>query len=292
MTIRHLRIFLEVFQQKSMSKAAENLHFSQSTISQVIKELEEHYNTLLFERLSKRLYVSESGKKLQLHAKNVVEQFDKLQIIMHSDSLVEHVRMGATITCGCCILPQFTKDFQARFPEVDLVSSINNTHIIEEKLLKGELDIALVEGNIQSRDLISTPIIDDHLVLAFHQEHEFNSKKSFTPSDLANKDFVVREDGSGTRASFEKYLERHNISMHAKIEAPFPEAMRHAIIYNNCLAVMSERLLESEIKSGIISILRLETDEWNRHFSLVHHKDKYLTNALQYIFTLMSQYQT
>ncbi len=273
-----------------MSQAAENMHFSQSTISQAIKELERHYETMLFERLSKRLFITESGKKLQKYAKNVVAQFDNLQLIMKDEAKIEHIRLGVTITCGCCILPQFLKDFSDKMPEVDIVSFIYNTHIIEESLLNGTMDIGLVEGNIKSKDLICIPVIDDHLVLAFNSTHEFNNKSSFFSTDLIDKDFVVRERGSGTRERFEEYLDKYNINIHVKVEAPFPEAMRHAIINNNCLAVVSERLIEKEIESGEISILKLNSDEWNRHFSVVYHKDKYLTSAIKYITSLLSSY--
>ncbi len=291
MTIRHLRIFLEVSNLKSMSRAAENMHFSQSTISQAIKALEKHYNLMLFERLSKRLYITESGKKLQKYAKNVVEQFDKLQSVMSDEAGIEHIRFGATITCGCCILPQFLKDFGAKFSEVDIVSFIYNTHTVEENLLSGEIDVGLVEGIIKSKDLICTPVIDDHLVLAFNSNHEFSGKTSFSPSDLSGMDFVAREVGSGTRELFEQYLERHNINIHVTVEAPFPEAMRHAIINNNCLAVLSERLIEKDIANGKISILRLDSSEWNRSFNVVYHKDKYLSDSINYITELLSSYQ-
>ncbi len=288
MTIRHLRIFLEVSIYKNMSKAAESLHFSQSTVSQVIKELEEHYNTTLFERLSKRLYITEGGKKLKSHAKKVLEEFDKLENEMAKESGIEHIRFGTTITCGCCILPTLLKDFQSSFPSVDMTSYIYNTHIIEESILNGDLDIALVEGKIRSKELICTPVIDDYLVLAFGKKHEFASKKSFLPEDLLNRDFVVREKGSGTREKFEDYLLKHNVSIKSKVEAPFPEAMRQAIIHNNCLAVISKRLIENEIKDGEINFLRLTSNEWNRHFSLVYRKDKNLTDAIKYIFHLLS----
>ncbi len=291
MTIRHLRIFLKVADCSSMSQAAQQLHFSQSTISQAIKELETHYDTLLFQRLSKRLFITSSGEKLKAYAQNAVDQFDILQLAMNEESNIEHIRLGATITCGCCILPQLLRDFEEKSPNVDITSFIFNTHIIEEKILNGELDIALVEGSIKSKDLIIHPIIEDYLVLAFSSTHPFCNKTVFQPTDLSGQDFVIREKGSGTRESFENYLNTHQVSIHPKVEAPFPEAIKHAIIYNNCLSVISKRLLEKEIQNGEISFLRPDTNEWNRHFSLVYHKDRELSKSLKLIFELLSSYQ-
>ncbi len=287
MTIRHLRVFLEVATLQSMSRAAQKLHFSQSTVSQVIKELETHYNTLLFERLSKRLYITANGKELMSYAKSIVAQFDALENAMNDAASMEHIHLGMTITCGSCILPILLKQCKKSIPHVDIISTICNTHVIEEKLLMGELDIALVEGKVKSKDLICTPIVDDNLVLAFHVSHEIAKKASFKPEDLHHMDFVVRESGSGTRECFDNYLSKHNVEIRKKVEAPFPEAMKHAIMDNNCLAVMSPRLLVDEIQNGSISTLRIDSNDWDRHFCLVHHKDKFFTASMQCMIELI-----
>ncbi len=291
MTIRHLRIFLEVCQCASMSKAAVNLHFSQSTISQAIKELESHYNTQLFHRLSKRLYITDNGKILQEHAKVVVLKFDTLEAALREKSAKNHIHLGATITCGCCILPDFLKAYQKEFSDISLTSSIHNTDIIEKKILNGQIDIALVEGVIKDKDIITIPVKGDKLVLAFGANHEFGAKKSFTAQDLANREFVVREEGSGTRRSFDEYLQRYSVEIIPKIEAPFPEAMRHAIINNNCLAVMSQMLLEKEIATGEIKTLSLNSNEWDREFSIAYHKDTFLTNSLKLVIDSLQSFR-
>ncbi len=290
MTIRHLKIFLEVANCKSMSQAASNLHFSQSSISQAIKELEKHYNTLLFHRLSKRLFITESGITLQTHAKAVVLKFDTLEAALKEKSTTKHIFLGATITCGCCILPSFLKEFQKKFSDISLTSSIHNTNIIEQKILNGQIDIALVEGKIANKDIISIPTKGDKLVLAFSVNHEFTSKKSFTAKDLTNREFVVREEGSGTRKSFDEYLQKYSVEIIPKVEAPFPEAMRHAIINNNCLAVMSQMLLENEIASGEIKTLSLSTDEWDRTFSIVYHKDTFLSDSIKKVISMLKDF--
>ena len=104
MTIRHLRIFIEVAKNQNMSKAAEKLYISQPTVSQAIKELEEYYGSLLFERLNKRLYITESGKKLYFNAKKLVKSFDDLDKKMAYINEVEEIKIGATVTVGDSIL--------------------------------------------------------------------------------------------------------------------------------------------------------------------------------------------
>ena len=100
----------------------------------------------------------------------------------------------------------------------------------------------------------------------------------------------MREKGSGTRELFEKYLHYYHIPIHCQMEAPFPEAMKNAILYNNCLAVISVRLIEDEIKKGSIHMLRHPGHAWERTFNLVYHKDKLLSDSILLLKDLLLKY--
>lgn len=291
MTIRHLKIFLTVAETGKMSLAAKKLYLTQPTISQAIRELEEHYDTRLFDRLSKRLYITEEGKRLKELALTAVRAFDDLELQMQSESKVEHFRIGATVTVGSCLLPSLLEDFHEQCPLVDVFSFIRNTAIIEEKLLRSDLDVGIVEGIIHSPDLISLPMVEDYLVLACSAEHPFAARHSFSPSDLEGMDFVMREQGSGTRALFEDYLRANHIRIRCRVEAPFPEAMKHAILSNHCMAVISVRLIEEELQKGTIHMLPHPENAWNRTFNLVYHKDKLLTDSIIHLKNLLLQYR-
>lgn len=291
MTIRHLKIFITVAETGKMSLAAQKLYLTQPTISQAIRELEAHYDTRLFDRLSKRLYITEQGRHLLQMAKTAVRSFEELEMQMQSETKTEHFRIGATITIGSCLLPSLLEDFHSRKPQTDTFSYIGNTQTIEDKLLHSELDVGIVEGIIKSPDLISIPMMEDYLVLACSSTHPFASLDTFSPSDLEGLDFVMREKGSGTRALFENYLRDHHIHIHCRIEAPFPEAMKHAVLSNHCLAVISVRLIEEEIKKGTIHMLRDPENTWNRTFNLVYHKDKFISDSILLLKELLAQYQ-
>lgn len=173
MTIRHLKIFLAVAEYKTMSAAAEKLYISQPTVSQAIRELEEHYHGLLFERLGKKLYLTEMGKILLTRSRDLVQEFQRLD-----DSMVEQgkkmmLRLGSTLTVGTCLTPEIILHLEEKFPGIEVRSYVSNTQEIEEKLLKSELDAAVVEGEVQSPDLVVLPIVEDMLVLVCGQEHAF-----------------------------------------------------------------------------------------------------------------------
>lgn len=291
MTIRHLKIFITVAECGSMNTAAKKLFLSQPTISQAIRELEEYYNTRLFDRLSRRLHITPYGQELLNNAYQVVGQFDQLEKNMRKKRQKDVIRIGSTITVGSCLISNILNDFEPLMPETDTYTFIGNTHMIEEKLLKSELDIALVEGEIHHPDLVVVPSIRDFLVLGCAENHPFADREEIHVKELENQRFVMREPGSGTRALFDKFIKCHNLDIHISWEATCPDAFRNAILYNHCLAVVSVRLLERDIRSRQIRIFIPQTTELERSFSLVYHKDKVFTPSMDAIRDIVAHYQ-
>ncbi|MGI6007917.1 MAG: LysR family transcriptional regulator [Ruminococcus sp.] len=291
MTLRHLKIFIAVAETKSMSAAARRCFITQPTVSQTIHELEEHYHTKLFERLSRKLYITEAGKNLLSHARQVIDQFDHLEQSMQNSAVNQPLRIGATLTVGVCLLPHILNDFSTIMPEVSTYSCISNTADIEQKLLDSSLDIGIVEGNIKSSDLISIPMVEDFLVLICSKGHPFALRDKIFAAELEGKNFAMREEGSGTRALFEHYLHRHNLKVNIAWEASSPMAIKNAVIYNVGLSVISVRLLQDEILSGDIYAICNPYNEWDRSFKLVYHKNKFLTPAIEQIREILKHYR-
>lgn len=291
MTIRHLKIFIKVAETENMTLAASQLYLAQSTVSQAIRELEEHYDVLLFSRLSKRLHITVAGKHLLAYARSVVAKFDELEFFMKKDSQIEHLRLGTTITVASCILPRLLNELEGKCPHTECFSLTANTATIEKKILKNELDVGIVEGEIKNSHLVTIPMVDDYLVLACPAGHPISLKKEVSSKDLEAFPFVMREKGSGTRELFINFLKQRGISIQIKLEAPFPEAMKNAILFNDCLAVISVRLLENEIKAGTIHVIRNSSGEWNRTFKMVYHKDTFITKSISALSQLLKSYK-
>ena len=291
MTLRHLKIFVAVAETKSMSAAARRCFITQPTVSQTIHELEEHYHTILFERLSRKLYITEAGKNLLSHARQVIDQFEQLEQSMADDSITQRLRIGATLTVGVCLLPHILNDFQEEMPAVSTYSYISNTEDIEQKILDSSLDIGIVEGNIKSPDLVSLPIIEDFLVLVCGRNHPFSQREQIPVQELEGKNFAMREAGSGTRALFEHYLHRHNLQVNIAWEASSPLAIKNAVDYNGGLSVMSIRLFQEEILNGDIHVVCNPYNEWERTFKLVYHKNKFMTSSIEQIRDILKRYR-
>lgn len=291
MTIRHLKIFIAVAETGKMNLAAEQLYLSQPTVSQAVRELEEHYHVLLFERLSKKLYITDAGRQLLVYARQAVEQFDMLEDRMLDADGGEHLRIGVTMTVGSCILPSLLNAFEKINPQAEIYTCVDNTREIEEKLLSAQLHMGIVEGIVKSPDLISIPMVEDSLVLACSAEHPFAARERLRPEELTGQAFVMREMGSGTRALFDMYLQKRGLAVQTKIEAHCISTIKNAILYNQCLAVISVRLLEEEIRQGKVKVFYNKKGEWDRAFSFVYHKNKFITPSMEAMSDLLGTYK-
>ena len=291
LTIRHIRLFVAVAETGSMCAAATKLYVAQPTISQSIKELETGYGVRLFERYGKRLHITETGQALLPKAKQVLASFDQLEAEVSPKRFHERIRIGATMTVGSCLLAQLVKSLNVRFPETETYSRVANTQTIENLLLKSDLDIGVVEGEIESPYLVSEPIIEDFLVIACSQPHPFARIRRLPVRLLEHQAFVMREKGSGTRALFEAFLRRQKIDIRVIWEATCPEAIRAAMLDCGCLSAISVRLIERDIREGRLHVICNPTREWDRTFNFVYHRDKRLSPAMKAIREIMQSFR-
>lgn len=292
MTIRHLRIFIEVAKTGKMSVAAQHLFISQPTVSQAVRELEDHYGNKLFDRLSKKLYITPFGKELFIYATQLVEQFDTLEKKMNDNLHIENLRIGASVTVGTCLLSRIIKEFNSVNPRVNTYAYVNNTSMVEKKLLKSELDIAIVEGDIHSQDLVTIPVIDDYLVLLCNNNHPLSNKSKISLHDLENQRFAMREDGSGTREFFEQILHKYKIHIQLVYEASSTDTIRRAILDDDCLSLLSIHTFEDDIINGKINIIKTDLNILKRSFKLVYHKDKIMIPSIITLKDILKKYKT
>ncbi|MDD2978530.1 MAG: LysR family transcriptional regulator [Hespellia sp.] len=291
MTIRHLKIFVAVAEAGTMSGAAAKCYVSQPTVSQTIHELEEHYGVQLFDRLSKRLYITKDGVELLSYAQQLLSQYDQMEQKMLKNSQTESLRIGGTITVGSCLLSSVLNEFHVQKPDVETYTYVGNTKEIERKLLKSELDVAIVEGEINNKDLVVKPIIDDFLGLIVYKNHPYAKVDELQVDMLQNQQFVMREDGSGTRQLFEKYLVKHRLHVRTAWEAKCPETIRNAVMDCSCLATVSVRLFEKQILEGNVKVFLPKTTEWNRSFKMVYHKDRVVTDSIECMQKILHMYK-
>lgn len=280
MTIRHLRIFVAVAKEGKMGLAAKTLFISQPSVSQAIKEIEDYYGIKLFERLSKKLYMTETGERFLQYARPIIESFDEMEMNLRNVSEKVNLRIGATITAGSYLLDPVITLFEKENPEVKVKVVVNNTHVLQEMLLNSQLDIGIIEGKVTTPDLIKQSVCNDPLVIAVGKDHPFYHKGTLKIQELEGQYLICREEGSGIRSLFLRILEEHQVNMEVKWECTNTQAIKAATIAGQGIAVFSVRTIEKEIKEETLHMIQLEGIHLSREICVVSHKDKFLSKHL------------
>lgn len=280
MNIRHLRIFITVADCGKMSTAAEKLFISQPSVSQAIKEIEDYYSIKLFERLSKKLYITENGELLLKYARHIVKSFDEMEANLKNVGESISLRIGATITVGTCMLNKIISRYEKENKNITTKVVVNNTNVIEKMILNSELDIGIVEGRIDNNDIIKIPIYNDKLVLVSGKNHDFYYKKEISIKELVGQNIISREEGSGARDSFHRILDEYNIDVNLKWSSTNTEAIKNAVIAGQGLAVLSTLIIENEVKNGILRIIPIKEIDISREIFVAYHKNKFISSYL------------
>lgn len=290
MTIRHLEIFIAVVDYGKMSLAAEHLFISQPSVSQAISDIENHYGIKLFERLSKKLYITESGKKLLKYARHIVGAFKDMEIDMNNTDHDIYLKIGGTVTVGTWILCPIIRRFESKNPGVSTKVTINNTSEIEDMILNSNLDIAIVEGEILNKDIIKVPIYEDEVVLICGANHPFAKMEKIPLEQLNGQDFIAREQGSRDRNIFEQVLREKGIVVNVKWTSTNTEAIKNAVVAGLGLAVLSSTMIINELYHGTLRIIPIEEIKIKRDICMVYHKDKFISEYMQKFIEVCTNY--
>ena len=286
MTLRHLEIFLAVYDQQNMRRAAEKLYISQPTVSEAVREIEEEYGVLLFERLNHRLFVTTAGENLAVYARRLLGLFREMEDVLNTSAQRPILRIGATLTVGTCILPEILQRMQEdeRTPSTVIVE---NTRSIEELVARGELDIGFVEGEISRKELVTTPIMEDPLIAVVAHPN----LQPMTLEDLCRRyPLLMREPGSGTRAMVESTLQQKGVPYEERWVCSNTQALLRAAEAGLGAAILSRLLAQEAIQQKKLFEIPLTDCAMNRSFRLVWHKDKFQNPSFQCFCRLCREY--
>lgn len=288
MTLRHLQIFVDVADSGKMTSAAEKLYISQSSVSQAIADLEEEYQVKLFERLNKRLYITEAGKSLLRYSRSILSLYNDMNSYMHNRKPT--LRIGSTFTIAASILSSLVRELNKVSPDSKNEVMVERTGRLEQMLLCGELDIAFVEGTIESGDIVTEPILTDELVLLCSPFHPFFKRDEIYLYELQNQPFIQRESSSNTRKLFESELKKNGVQVYNKWICNNMEAIKSAAVNGQGLAIMSARIVQLECKNGQLKIVHIKDVSIKRYFTLAYHKDKYISSDLATFIEICRKY--
>lgn len=288
MTLRNMRIFLAVADFGSMSEAAKQLDIAQPSVSGTIAEIEDQYGIRLFERLGRKLYITQTGKQLEEYSRHILSMFDSMEQELKNAKETVALQIGATLTVGTCVMCELLQEFQKRCPGAAPQVHVYNTKRIEQMLLRSELDVAIVEGQIESKELKTQVIMYDPLVLiASTERNPFAGRTSVRRHELCGVPFIMREAGSGTRALLEHAM--GDLPIQESWTCSSSETILNAVERGFGCAVISYRLARERLAQNRLVQIDVEDAQFSRAFSLVWHKNKYMSEQLEQFLHLCSE---
>ena len=294
MSDRRLQVFHAVARLLSFTKAAEVLHMTQPAVTFQIRQLEEQFDTRLFDRAHNRVSLTEAGHVAFEYAEIIFERYSELENAIReiTGSISGSLTLGASTTISEYMLPALLGDFNAKNPEVLLRLRVSNTEGIVSMVENNVIDLGVVEGPVTNKNLLVEVCRKDDLVVVVPPDHDLAKLDSVTVEQMLEYPFICREEGSGTREVINEHLKSQGISKHAlkaSLELGSPEAIKGAIQAGMGVSVLSSVSLAKELKLGILKTVPLNPP-LSREFSFVRQRQKFRVRTMDELLEFARNY--
>ena len=283
MDSRDLEVFLAVARHLNFTRAGEEMHLSQPSMSIRIRLLQEELGVKLFEQTGKKISLTEAGLLLERNARRIVAALEDAKEAMQELKGLERgsLKIGASTTPGIYLVPKLVAEFKRQHPKIEIYVAVKDTRQVEDLIVKNEFDFGFVGGHLISSEVEVIPWRTDELALIVPVNHRFAAKKKIRPKDLATEQFVFREQGSATQALVDSNLREWNLHLNTVMETDNPGAVKQAVQAGLGIAFVSKFAVETELKAKLLVAVRVEGLNASRELRIIHRKDKHLTRSAQ-----------
>lgn len=266
-----LKTFVTLAELNNFTKTSEVLHISQPSVSLHIKNLENEFQTELFIRSPKHVQITPTGTILYNRAKQIISIYEqtKEDILEHHHSVQGKLIIGTSFTIGEYILPSFLFKLQRDFPKLELKVVIGNTEEIVQNVRQFQVDIGLIEGQTDDKELSIHSFMQDELYIVASPKHP-DFKGKVTWNDLQNHTWITREEGSGTREYLKHVIRSNGLKVKSLLTISSNQGIKESVIQGVGISLLSRSVIERELKYGELSIVRLQNQSFTRTFSYVY----------------------
>lgn len=281
MTLRHMRIFQKIYETQSVTRAAEALHMTQPAVTRALQELEKYYGLRLFERLNRRLTVTEAGRRMYDYALHLTETFDTMEKSLRDWERQGVLRVGASVSLGCSLLPQLARTFQEEHPGVEVRVRIANGELLRRDLLENRLDLALLEGEENGADLMLTPFAAGEMALIVPPGHPLARAGGATLVQAAAYPLLLRETGSATRRFLDQLLMSRGLAVQPVWESASTQALLSAVREGLGITLVPWALARQTVLRGEAERCPVTDAELIRRRYVAWHPSKYVTGTMR-----------
>ncbi|MEQ8799258.1 MAG: LysR family transcriptional regulator [Salinisphaeraceae bacterium] len=279
LTLRQLQVFAAVAEHASFSKAAAELHLTQPAVSIQVKHLEESIGLPLFERIGKKLFLTEAGSELRYYSQSIAQQLDDAREVFAQlkDASRGQLRVAVATTANS-FASHLLAAFSRLYPNAVLSLDVTNRTSLIRQLRNNETDMVIMGKPPAELELVGEPFMDNPLVVIAAPDHPLaTGDRRLRLNAITDERFVVRETGSGTRAAMQRFLTEHGLDITIGMEMTSNEALKQAVAAGLGLGVTSRHTLQPELQAGQLVELDVAHFPIVRQWFVVHRQGKRLS---------------
>ena len=294
MADRRLQVFHTVARLLSFTKAAESLHMTQPAVTFQVRQLEEQFNTRLFDRTHNRISLTEAGQRVFEFADRIFELYAEMENAVRdmTGEISGMLVIGASTTIAEYMLPSLLGDFKKQYPDINVHLKVSNSDGIVSMVENNDIDLGVVEAPVMNKNLVVEECRKDRLVAIVPPQHALASQQSVAVKELPENAYIAREEGSGTREVIQEYLAELGLQaseVHVSMELGSPEAVKGAVEAGMGISVVSLATVQKEKKLGTLVVVDLDPP-LERPFSFVHQKQKFRVRVMEELLEFAQNY--
>ncbi len=290
MHVENFKIFSDLVESESFSRAAKLNGITQSAVSQQLRAMEKHFNILIVDRSQKQFRLTREGQKLYESAKEILYLYDKLNSELQEMKKVISgtIHISTVYSIGLHELPPYVKAFLTKYPEVNVRVEYRRANNVYEDILTNSIDLGLVAYPQKHKQLQIIPFHDDMLVCVVSPEHPLARRRMVELEEIAGQKFVGFEPDIPTRKATDALFREEHIDVEPVMEFDNVETVKRAVEINAGIAILPQTTVIREEAQGLLKVLKFKNKVYKRPLALIHRKGRVLTPAMKKLIELLT----
>jgi DNA-binding transcriptional LysR family regulator len=290
MHVENFKIFSDLVESESFSRAAKLNGITQSAVSQQLRAMEKHFSILIVDRSQKQFRLTREGQKLYESAKEILYLYEKLNSELQEMKKVISgtIHISTVYSIGLHELPPYVKAFLSKYPEVNIRVEYRRANNVYEDILTNSIDLGLIAYPQHHKQLEVLPFHDDILILVVSPEHPLAGKSEITLQEIADQKFIGFEPDIPTRKATDQIFKDEGIEMDPVMEFDNVETVKRAVEINAGIAILPQTTVTREEAQGLLKVIKFKNKTYKRPLALIHRKGRALTPAMKKLIDLLT----
>jgi DNA-binding transcriptional LysR family regulator len=289
MQIESLKVFCDLAETESFTKAAQINHVTQSAVSQQISSLERQFKSLLIERSKKKFRLTREGQVLYDYSKQIIQTYDALfsRLQEIKDIISGTIRVATIYSIGLHDLPPYLKKFLKAYPTVNVHIEYRRSNQVYDDVLGNVVDLGLVAYPLRDAKLEIVPLRKDMMVLICHPQHPLARGKSIQLREITGQKFIGFEPDIPTRRAIDKILKENSVIVQHVMEFDNIETVKRAVEIDAGIAIVPHGTITQEVAKQTLAEIKIEDEEFYRPLAAIHKKNKVLSPAMKQFLNVL-----